>query len=121
MNRIMQLVDARLAAAGRPDPKARRATSAMAELELSFDTGHLTICNPYTLRCDSNVPVEFQNLMGNRVTDAYCDGDELTVVFEGRLYLSVSLREEDFIGPEAAVYTPLSGPAIVFGGGLPPA
>lgn len=115
MNRIEQLIQARLTAVGPPDPKARP----LAELELSFDTGRLVICNPCTLRCDSNAPLEFQSLIGNRVTDAFTDQDDLVLVFEGRLYLSVSLREEDFIAPEAAVYTPTSGATVVFSGAAP--
>jgi len=89
----------------------------MEEAHLEFDTGNLAIYNPCTLQCDSGLTVEFNSIIGGQVTDAFASSDELAIVFAGRIYLKISLKEEDFIQAEAAVYRPKSGPIIVMRSG----
>jgi hypothetical protein len=83
-------------------------------VQLQFDRGTLLLLNPFTLKCDSGGLLQPATLIGCRVSS--CDwGDcELELVFEGRLYLTVSLREQDFLGPEAAVFQPLTGAPVIF-------
>lgn len=83
-------------------------------LLLQFDCGSLLLLNPFTLKCDSGGLLEPATLIGCRVSGCDWDESELQVVFEGRLYLTVSLREQDFLGPEAAVFTPLAGAPVIF-------
>jgi hypothetical protein len=116
MRKINLLIGAQLLDGRWCSPKPESTSSEMDEACLQFDTGSLSIHNPCALRCDNGLAVEFKGIIGNRVTDAYTSPDELIIVFEGRIYLSVSLREEDFIGSEAAVYRPASGPIVVFNG-----
>jgi hypothetical protein len=116
MNKLTPIIGAQLVSMVNPYPNFA-STSSMEEVSLQFDTGHLAIHNPCTLQCDSGLAVEFSSVIGNRVTDAYAMSDELAIVFEGRIYLRISLKEEDFIRPEAAVYQPTSGPIILIRAG----
>lgn len=89
-------------------PSAQRDTCP----SLVFDTGVLKIWNPFVLACDSGEYVDFNAMIGSCVSDAFCTERELFVVFEGRITLRVSLREEDFIGPEAASWRANTGEAV---------
>lgn len=114
MNKLTPLIGAQLVSVINPRADSQGSSSTVEEVYLKFDTGNLDIHNPCTLRCDNGLTVEFNSIIGNHVTDAYANNDALILVFEGRIYLSVSLKEEDFIGPEAAAYYSDSGPVIVF-------
>lgn len=81
---------------------------------LSFDKGTLHILNPFVLGCDSGEQLHFSEIIGCYVSESYSSEDELVIVFEGRIYLRVSLRHEDFSGPEAAAYHADSGEIVVF-------
>jgi hypothetical protein len=83
---------------------------------LVFDNGRLSISNPFTLKCTSNEAVTLRTMTGCRVTDTIITQTEIIIVFEGTVYLCISLREEDFIGPEAASFAASSGEVVVFGG-----
>jgi hypothetical protein len=90
--------------------QARYATD---RLQLSLDCGELYIANPAVLRCDSGEAVQTADLIGSRITESIIDNTEWLIVFDGRIYLSVSLRDEDFISSTAAVYQPLSAERVV--------
>jgi hypothetical protein len=81
---------------------------------LQFDRGSLLLLNPFTLKCDSGGTLQPATLIGCRVSACDWGETELELVFEGRLYLTVSLREQDFLGPEAAVFRPLTGDPVYF-------
>lgn len=76
---------------------------------LVFDNGILDIRNPFLIRCDSGENVDFSAIIGCSVTHSYATETEYLVVFEGRITLSVSLRDEDFIGPDAASFRANTG------------
>lgn len=81
---------------------------------LTFDKGILSIDNPFWLRCDSGERVGFSSIVGCQVSDSFSNETEFVIVFEGKIFLTISLREEDFIGPYAAVYRAFSGEIVVF-------
>lgn len=81
---------------------------------LNFDRGDLHILNPFTVGCDSGEQIHFSEIIGCCVSDSFASETELVIVFEGRIYLRISLRDEDFIGFEAAVYCAKSGETTVF-------
>src|SRR6187402_2390570 len=81
---------------------------------LNFDKGDLYIVNPFVVGCDSGEQIHFSEIIGCCVSDSFSSETELVIVFEGRIYLRVSLRDEDFIGPEAAMYYAKSGEVVVF-------
>lgn len=83
-------------------------------LTLIFDKGRLRIENPYTLRCDFGEPVTPLALIGCAVTAAYSTDSDLVLVLDGRISLSISRREEDFSGPQAAVFTSATGEVVAF-------
>jgi hypothetical protein len=83
--------------------QARRVTD---RLQLGFDCGELHIDNPTVLRCDSGEAVQLSDLIGSRISESIITHSEWLMVFDGRIYLSVSLRDEDFISSAAAVYRP---------------
>ena len=85
-----------------------------AGIAVHFDIGDLVVANPFVLRCDSGERVDPVSLAGCRVTDYYVTDSELVITFDGRISLSVSLREEDFLGSESAVWRPASGDSVVF-------
>ncbi|HET8705517.1 MAG TPA: hypothetical protein VFM46_04360, partial [Pseudomonadales bacterium] len=73
------------------------------------DSGTLAIYNPFTLRCDSGERVTLSALTGCSVTDTFLLAEEACVVFDGRIYLSISLRPEDFVGSEAFEFSAREG------------
>jgi|FLOH01.1.fsa_nt_gi hypothetical protein len=76
----------------------------IAGLNLQFDRGHLAVFNPLRLLCDSGVALSLQALIGCRVTSVSLSEDDLELLFDDRLLLRISLRDEDYTGPEAAVF-----------------
>lgn len=79
---------------------------------LLFDRGRLEIFNPFRLSCDSGETVNLGAIIGCAVSAAYISGTEFNLIFEGRIGLRVSLREEDFIGAEAVRYQGDSGEVV---------
>lgn len=79
---------------------------------LTFDSGVLTIENPYFISCDSGEPVGLGSIIGCFVSNAFATSTEFFVVFEGRIYLRISLRDEDSIGPEAATFRANTGEIV---------
>lgn len=81
---------------------------------LLFDTGVLNVENPFIVSCDSGEPVGLSSILGCCVSASFSTETELFVVFDGRISLRVSLRDEDFIGPEAASFRATTGDIVVF-------
>ncbi|MBC6905428.1 hypothetical protein DWB84_08170 [Saccharophagus sp. K07] len=79
------------------------------DVELKFAQGILRIFNPLKVTCDNGFPFSLENLAGTTLTDIYTTADQLTLVFAGRIYLEISLREEDFVRAEAVVFYDGSG------------
>ena len=79
---------------------------------LTFDRGVLDVENPFRISCDSGERLGLDALIGCSVSDAFSTQTEFFVVFEGRISLRVSLRDEDFIGPEAACYRANGGESV---------
>lgn len=77
---------------------------------LAFDKGWFVIENPYTIVGAPNLSV----LIGSKVVDACSNDEEITLKFDNDSVISISLKDEDFVGPEAASYTPKKGGIIVF-------
>ncbi len=96
------------------DGASRFAGSIPAGTTFVFDIGSLTAKNPSTLKCDSGEAVAPSSIIGCMVTVSYTADTDLVFVFDGRISLSVSLREEDYIGPEAAVFRSATGEVVVF-------
>jgi len=83
-------------------------------ITLIFDTGRLTITNPFTLRCDSGGTVDPQSIIGCCVTASYTTGDRRVWVFDGHIVLAIALGGDDVSGGPAAVFRPDTGRAVVF-------
>lgn len=79
---------------------------------LVFDTGVLHVENPFSIACDSGEHVTLRSLIGCYVSATFSTDTEFYLVFEGRISLRVSMREEDFIGPGAASFRDNSGKVI---------
>jgi len=79
---------------------------------LVFDTGVLDIENPFQLSCDSAGRVNWAAIIGCCVSDAIATDTDWFLVFEARISLRISLREEDFIGPAAASFRADRGETI---------
>jgi hypothetical protein len=79
---------------------------------LVFDKGVLNVENPFSINCDSGEHVSLGSIIGCCVSDTFLTETDFFVVFEGRISLRVSLREEDFIGPEAASYRANTGEVV---------
>lgn len=77
---------------------------------LAFDKGWFVIENPYTIDGAPNL----LELIGSTVVDAFSNDEEIRLKFNNGSDISVSLRGEDFVGPEAASYEPKQGEIIVF-------
>ena len=81
--------------------------------QLQFDGPGLTILNPITVTSNgSSVTVgedQFRNRLCEQITKivkrADCkEGDALVVEFEDSSTISVSLKDEDYSGPEAIIF-----------------
>ena len=81
---------------------------------LAFDLGWLVIENPYSVVGYENQITELKELVGLKVKSAYSNEEEIRVIFESGAYISISMKDEDFFGPEAASYSPKRGEIIVF-------
>lgn len=79
-------------------------------LSLVLDKGWFVIENPHTIDGVSSL----NEIIGSRVVDAFSNDDEIFLKFSNGAAISVSLRDEDFVGPEAASYSPKQGEIIVF-------
>lgn len=77
---------------------------------LAFDKGWFVIENPHTV---VGAP-SLNALIGSMIIDAFSNDDEIHLKFDNGATVSVSLKEGDFIGPEAASYAPKQGEIIVF-------
>ncbi len=77
---------------------------------LAFDKGWFVIENPHTI---VGVP-SLSALIGSKVIDAFSNDDKIILKFDNDSVISVSLKDEDFVGPEAASYAPKKGEIIVF-------
>ena len=73
-------------------------------LNLQFDRGRLLVFNPLRLLCDSGVALSLNALVGCCISAVCITEDDLELQFDGRLLLRISLRDEDYTGPEAAVF-----------------
>jgi hypothetical protein len=80
---------------------------------LVFDKGVLNVENPFLISCDSGESASLSSVVGCCVSDTFSTATEFFVVFEGRISLRVSLRDEDFIGPEAASYRANTGEVVI--------
>lgn len=79
-------------------------------LSLAFDKGWFLIENPHTVLGVSSL----REIIGSKVVDAFSNNDEISLKFNNGAVLLVSLKDEDFVGPEAASYSPKQGELIVF-------
>jgi hypothetical protein len=95
-------------------PAADAEGSITSGITFVFDTGRLTVANPFTLKCDSGERVDSHAIFGCRVTAAYATDTAHVIVFDGRIALSISRREEDFVRREAAVFRPVTGSMVEF-------
>lgn len=77
---------------------------------LAFDKGWFVIENPHTV---SGV-VSLKEVIGSVVIDAFSNSDEINIKFDNGAVVAVSLKDNDFVGPEAASYCPKQGEIIVF-------
>jgi hypothetical protein len=79
-----------------------------------FDRGVLVIENPFMIINSKNEEMEIDKLIGDSVQTAYLSESEIRIIFESDAVLVISMRDEDFVGPEAASWNPNDGPIIVF-------
>ncbi|MDF7802154.1 hypothetical protein P4C99_21965 [Pontiellaceae bacterium B1224] len=83
-------------------------------LSLVFDIGVLVIENPFSILSQNQELIDLPNLLDDKVKSAYSSDTEIRLTFESDAYISISLRDEDFVSPEAASFTPNKGQIIVF-------
>jgi len=81
---------------------------------LVFDLGWFVIENRFSVISPENLDVGLNELVGLKVGSAYSTEEEIRINFELGSYISVSMKDEDFVGPEAASYTPKRGDIVVF-------
>ncbi len=81
---------------------------------LKFDCGIFVIENKFEIKDKNNNEIDINALIGLTVNTAYSTDLEIKVIFENDSYISVSMKNEDFISPEAASYSPNNGDIIVF-------
>jgi hypothetical protein len=79
-------------------------------ISLAFDRGWFVVENPHTVFGVANL----NEIVGTKVVDAYSSEDEIRLQFSNGSVISVSLKDKDFVGPEAASYSPKRGEIIVF-------
>ncbi|KZZ50445.1 hypothetical protein A3759_17105 [Thalassolituus sp. HI0120] len=77
---------------------------------LAFDKGWFVIENPHTV---SGVE-SLKEVVGSVVIDAFSNSDEINIKFNNGAVVTISLKGDDFVGPEAASYSPKQGEIIVF-------
>ncbi len=83
-------------------------------ISLVFDRGVLVIENPFMVVNSKKEKMEMTELTEDIVRTAYLSESEIRIVFESDAVLTISMRDEDFIGPEAASWNPNEGPIVVF-------
>ena len=81
---------------------------------LNFDLGQLVIENPFAVVGPDKEIQDLNSLVSLRVKSAYSNEEEIRITFESGVYIKVSMKDEDFVGPEAASYSPNRGSIIVF-------
>lgn len=81
---------------------------------LVFDLGQLVIENPFVVSGPDNKELKLNQLIGLKVASAYSNVEEIRIMFETGAFISVSMKDDDFVGPEAASYSPNQGNIIVF-------
>lgn len=81
---------------------------------LDFDLGQLVIENPFSVVNKHHEKIDLSQLVGLKVISAYSTENEIRITFESDVYISVSMKDEDYTGPEAACYSPKHGNIIVF-------
>jgi hypothetical protein len=79
-------------------------------ISLVFDRGSFVVENPHTIFGVANL----NEIIGSKVIDAFSSEDEIRLEFSNGAAISVSLKDEDFVWPEAASYSPKQGEIIVF-------
>lgn len=77
---------------------------------LAFDKGWFEIENPYSIVGGENL----NDFIGLKVVEAFSNEDSIYLKFNNDSVVIVSLKDEDFNGPEAASYNPKKGDIIVF-------
>lgn len=91
-------------------------------LSLEFDGPSLVVHNPASLQVKERI-LRFDDTgfrdalcsrLGQVVSDVQISDDELRIVFGGQSSLSVSLREADFVGPEAGTFYSADKGMMVF-------
>jgi hypothetical protein len=125
-NRLKEIIGAKLEAIGSAEntyigvePKGLFSTTSVS---LLFDRGRLEIENPFTVLLGGTcipsgseaVTDTLNGLVGSKVVDAYLSSEEIGLDFEGDKSIRVSLRDEDWSGPEAGQYVPNEGTIIAF-------
>lgn len=83
-------------------------------IHLVFDIGYLEIFNPLFVLDGHKNEIELTLLIDKKVLSSYSNDEELRIIFDTNQYLTVSLLDKDFIGPEAACFYPNNGYIIVF-------
>lgn len=81
---------------------------------LTFDFGQFVIEKPFAVVCSENEKEDRIQLVGLRVTSAYSNENKIRIIFESGAYISVSMKDKDFVEPEAASFSPNRGNIIVF-------
>lgn len=79
-------------------------------LSLAFDRGWFVIENPHNITGATSL----NEIIGSKVVDAFSNDDEISLKFNNGEVISVSLKAEDFVGQEAASYSPKDGEMIIF-------
>jgi hypothetical protein len=83
-------------------------------VSLAFDLGWFVIENPFTVIGANKSHIALKVLIGDRVKSAHYDENEIQIIFDSGGKITVSMKDEDFTGPEAASYSPKQGEIIVF-------
>jgi|GEM_PF-1194030 len=83
-------------------------------VSLTFDRGILVIENPFVITDSKGESIQIANLKGDTVRYAFSTDLEVTIEFKSGSRLSISMKDDDFKGPEAASWNPNEGAIIVF-------
>ncbi|MBL8012410.1 MAG: hypothetical protein JNN05_01045 [Candidatus Omnitrophica bacterium] len=86
-------------------------TISVAEISFLLDSGNLSIENPFVVKIDGKVFRSsdldifdtIKTLVGTTVQQAWFEKEEVNVVLD-RAHLIISLKDEDFVSPEAGTY-----------------
>ena len=83
-------------------------------MHLIFDKGQFDIFNPILVLDGLGNKTELLTLIGKKVSSSYSNKKEIRITFETDEYLSISVLDRDYTGPEAACFYPKKGNIIVF-------